>query len=119
MKRRKKREFNNIEIWTDVGDHCPSLIAKFTFVKKTPIDYSLERFSTMPFKLIDKIWEKYGIARVYDGTVSTKIPIVECWYPPNVIRCSSPAEFEKVCGALFGYLTHKQRFGKEPNEMIC
>lgn len=118
MKRRKKREFNNMEIWTDIGDHCPNLVAKLSFVKKTPVHYPLEKFGTMPFKLIDKIWEKYGIARVYDGTVSTKIPIIECWYPPNVIRCQSPAAFERVCETLFGYLTPEQRFCKKDGDLM-
>ena len=116
--KKKREKNNNIVIWTDIGDHCPNLVAKFSFVKKTPIHYSVERFSTMPFKLIDKIWEKYGIARVYDGTVSTKIPLVECWYPPNRIRVGAPAEMKKVSDMLFGHLSPEQRFDKDDSDLL-
>lgn len=107
-----------MEIWTDIGEHCPNLVAKFSFVKTTPVHYSLEKFRTMPFKLIDKIWEKYGIARVYDGTVSTKTPLVECWYPPNVIRIGSPAEVKRVSDMIFGHLSPEQRFYKDDADLL-
>ena len=122
MKRKRKKregqEFENIEIWTDIGEHCPNLVAKFSFVKKTPVHYPFEKFRTMPFKLINKIWEKYGIARVFDATVSTQIPIVECWYPPNTVRVGSPAEMKKVSGMLFGHLSPEQRFDKDDSDLL-
>ena len=103
MKRnRKKRKtvFNNISMHTDLTPYYPNLIAKFSFIKSTPIEFSLEKLGKMPFRLIDKTWEKYGVARVYDTTRSTQTPLLECWYSSNAIRCESPEVFQSVWNAF-------------------
>ena len=56
-------------------EHCPDLMANFTFVKETSVEFSIKKLGKMPFKLIDRTWERYGIARVYDISESSEVPI--------------------------------------------
>ena len=115
-RKQRKQEFDNATVWATLENHCPNLMAKFSFVKSTPVEFSIKKLRTMPFKLIDKTWERYGIARVYDATESTKVPILECWYPSNTIRVESPAVLDKVYDTIFGHLSPEQRSRKEPEE---
>ena len=113
-----KQDFDNATVWTDLSTRCPNFIARFSFVKSTPVEFSLKKLQTMPFKLIDRTWEKYGVARVYDATISTKVPLLECWYASNAIRCVSPAKIEKVSDAIFGHLSLEERGGQDPKEEL-
>lgn len=110
MKRkRKKKKCDNLIFVSVLEEYCPDLMAKFTFVKETPVKFSIKTFGKMPFKLIDKTWERYGIARVYDISESSEVPILECWYPPNTIRVESPAKLEEIHEAIFGHLPPESR----------
>ncbi len=115
-RKQRKQEFDNATVWAPLENHCPNLMAKFSFVKSTPVEFSIKKLRTMPFRLIDKTWERYGVARVYDATESTKVPILECWYPSNTIRVESPAVLDKVSDAMFAPLSLEQRSRKETHE---
>ena len=117
-RKQKKQDFNNLEIHTELSPYCPNLRAKFSFVKSTPIKFSLRKLGAMSFRLIDKTWEKYGVARVYDITHSTRTPILECWYPSNVIRCESPEVFQSVWDAFRQPAPERIAQFKEPEDGV-
>ena len=97
---------------------CPDLIARFTLVKNTPVEFDMNKFSAMPFKMIDKIWEKYGVARVFDINDETQTPLVECWYPPNTVRAASPAVLKSVVDRISAMLPPELRSQKEDADFL-
>ena len=104
-KKRKSKEFDNdLVIISVTEEHCPNLIVKFSFVKSMPIELSLPKFKSMPFRLIDKLFEKYGVARCFDMNVSMDTPLLTFWYPPNQGRADNPEEVERLADTLFGHV---------------
>ena len=119
-KKRKSKQKNhdNFKIFSVTEPHAPQLIVKFSFIKSTPTEFKLEKFRTMPFRLIDNLWERYGVARCFDLDVSTESPVLMCWYPTNVIKTDNRQTIRKVNDTLFGLLPNLSNVKKNIEECL-
>jgi len=103
-RKKKKHNHKNIEfIAMPLGAHCLDLVGKFTLVPDTPIEFGMKTFAKMPFSTLDKIWERYGVARVFDAEAFSRdgAPLLTCYFRQNVVRSDQPSDVEFVFKRLF------------------
>ena len=117
-RKRKQKNHDNFKITSVTEPHAPQLIVKFSFLKSTPTEFELGKFSTMSFRLIDRLWERYGVARCFDLDVSTETPVLTCWYPTNAIRTDNTQAIRKVNDTLFGLLPNQSNAKKDMVERL-
>lgn len=104
-RKRKQKNHNNFQIVSVTESHTPQLIVRLTFIKSTPKEFRLDIFEKMPFRLMDRLWERYGVARCFDLNVSKDTPLLTCWYPSNAMRTDNTEVIRKLYDVLFGHLS--------------
>ena len=92
---------NNLIIISSLTPSHENLFLKCSFIEATPIDFTLEKLASMPFKWIDKNFEKYGVARCFDMDVSKETPLITCFYRSNTMIAPNPATIENVDDMIF------------------
>ena len=100
-KRKQARTHKNFQIVSHLTPYCDRLALVFSLIASTPVDFTLEKLSTMPFKLIDKNFEKYGVVRCFDIDVTMETPLLTCFYRSNTIIAPNQATIEKVSDMIF------------------
>lgn len=105
--RKKSTGFQHIEFITALNELCPNILGKFTFQKRCPIEINLSKLHGMPFKHVDKLWEKYGVCRIFNYDVSNDNPIAECWFPSNAIRVHDRQAFDALNQNILSFLPTK------------